>query len=186
MEQKQSVVTVNVSCVAGDNNVINDNDNKKQTIRRRKRGHNWSHKKRKKKGQNFLCYAVFAPIEKKGIFWKWIECEKQVKHCSNPVYKGFHSKVAAVDWLRGQEHKARLKLLLQQRALAKAKMPSATATVISNENAMDVSAHSAAASEPPIPFATAVPVPTPTAVPVNSTKTCRERGDGLLVRGRDG
>ena len=110
-------------------------------------------------------------------FWKWIECEKQVKHYSNPVYKGFHSKVAAVDWLCGQEHEARLKLLLQQRALAKAKMPSVTTTVMSNENTMDVSAHSAAASEPPIPFVTAAPVPTPTAVPVNSTKTHREETD---------
>ena len=178
MEQKQSVVTVNVNCVAGDNNVIN-NDESKPVVknRRRRRGHGWSHKKQRKKksqGQNYLCYVVFDG-EKTYIFWKWKECEKKVKHC-NSVYKGFHSRIAAADWLRDQQATATVKRMLQQQSVAKTNIPTATATVISNESTMHVSTHSAAGAEA-LPFATAVPVPMPTAVPRNPTKRRREEMD---------
>ena len=66
--------------------------------------------------------------------------------------------------------------MLQQQSVAKTNIPTATATVISNESTMHVSAHSAAGAET-LPFATAVPVSMPTAVPRNPTKRRREEMD---------
>ena len=177
MEQKQSVVNLTVNCVSGGNNTSNNNDDKPAVKHKRRfRGHGWSHTKRKskKKTQKFLCYAVFRPkCDNNGIFYNWAECEKKVKHYSNPVFKGFHSDITARDWLRGEQTKETVYRMLEQQKEAKTETPSAHATVISTASAMPSHVDNTVT---PIPFATAVPVETPTAVPAHApTKKRRER-----------
>ena len=76
---QQQTVSIQVSCVSGGDNGEASATTTSTTVtgRRRFRGHDWSHKKRRvktKTKQNFLCYAVFKG-EKQGVWYKWKDVE---------------------------------------------------------------------------------------------------------------
>ena len=123
MEQK-AVMNISINCIpTATATKITDSDqgkrNKPRTKNRRRfRGHGWSSSKKarklKKTKQNFSHYAVNIGRKGQKIYDNWDECARDVIEYNNADYKGFHSLLAAKDWLRDQQAKQSVRQLIQK------------------------------------------------------------------------
>jgi len=141
--------------------------------RRRFKGHGWSGSKKqrrmhreKKAKQKYKYYAVHIG-RKTGIYETWAECETNVRGYNDAHYKGFASRVGAIDWLRRQRSIMSVQHMIRQQN-AKAV-----------QSACDTNNEAEAEADQSIPVAKATPIPvipTATAVHVDpAPPTKRER-----------
>ena len=172
--QQQETIQINITCnsSAGGSD-INYGSAKTQNTGRRKpfKGNGWSGSKKqrrlnreakKKKTQKFKFYGVSIGRNGEKIHDTWAECEADVLEFKDALYKGFQSRIACIDWLRGESHKRQLKELLRKRRQEKeAEVSAVTAHVAQH----DSDAH--------IPFAKATPIPT--ATPATTVHVCQPR-----------
>ena len=131
MAQKADTVnvTINMSSAAATNTTTEPATavtKSRKTNRKPFRGHGWSTSKKQRrllkqktklkqtKNQNFAYYAVYKGRWPGKIHTLWAECEANVKEFSGCHYKGFHHRIAAVDWLRDENTKEAFKKMIQK------------------------------------------------------------------------
>ena len=175
--QQQDTMQINITCNSSPTQTAINSGSAKPTITRPTRksfkGHGWSgskkqrrlaRKARKKKKQNFEFYAVSVGRKGEQIYTTWAECEADVLGFTDSSYKGFQTRIASVDWLRGERHVRQHKEFMRQRKQAKsAEVSAATEHVTEHDSDTD------------IPFAKATPIPTATAA--TAVPVCPPRPD---------
>ena len=183
MAQKADTVnvTINMSSAAATNTTTEPATavtKSHKTNRKPFRGHGWSTSKKQRrllkqktklkqtKNQNFAYYAVYKGRWPGKIHTLWAECEANVKEFSGCHYKGFHHRIAAVDWLRDENTKEAFKKMMQKhnntKAVQSACVNTSTPDVVNH--AIPVATATLITTVPPtVPPTT---IPTVNAVPV--------------------
>ena len=168
MEQEE---TINIKITCNASNTDNSESSKAAKINvvrnssRPFKGHGWSGSKkqcrlkRQQKRQRFQCYAV-AIGRNTGIFETWPECERNVSKYNDPLFKGFHNRVDAINWLKKQKSELQFdKSQHQQHVDRDTAIP--TTPIQQNDKSQHHADRDAA-----IPTATAVPIDPPACAPI--------------------
>ena len=165
-------ISININCATTTDTETSDfavQNGSSQRSRRPWRGNGWSQRgtkkqrktaREKKSRGNFAFYAVFKGWTSDVIYDNWPECEACVKTFSGPVYKGFHCRVGAVDWLREKRTRTVFDSMMQERERTQA---NSAETCDANGREHTIPIIKAIPVPEAIPTATAVHVPAPPA-----------------------
>ena len=172
--QQQDAIKINIACNSSPQQNVNNAGTSKannRTGRRRFKGHGWSASKqsrrlkKQKRKQRFNFYAVFVGRNGEEICDTWDECNASVFEFQDAKFKGFQTRVAAIDWLQEQRHKRMANALIHQHRQQQQQKEVPTATVSTEQSGTGDHIPMATAT----PIASAVPVvptnPNPNPIP---------------------
>ena len=177
MEQQPPAINITVKCTPAASAAV-PNVQSAAAVKakpKRRKNYHWTHKKKqckvknktKKKGQNYLCYAIIDGNDgnKMAIFFKWFECKKAIAQFANPQYKGFNDRAEAHQWLKEQRTILNFANLLPDVSCDSAPFEQPRVVV---QNGQHFNVDPDPVIEIPVAKAFPIPVPTASAVPVKN------------------